>query len=59
MNAVFSPGFFEGIVGGQELCQGGGRNVRDYLFSLCVHSSPQMKQERNSRARKKKQKQKE
>ena len=35
MNAVFSPGFFEGIVeggggGGQALWQGGGRNVRDY-----------------------------
>ena len=43
MNVVFPPGFFEGIVGGgggQALWQGGGRNVRDYLFSLCVHSSP-------------------
>ena len=27
---VFSPGFFEGVVGaGQALGQGGGRNVRD------------------------------
>ena len=58
MNAVFSPEFFEGIVGGQALWQGGGRNVRD-LFSLCVHSSPlgkEVKQERNLRVRKKKQK---
>ena len=29
--SVFSPGFFEGVVGaGQALGQGGGRNVRDY-----------------------------
>ena len=32
MNAVFSPGLFEGVVGGwgMALGQGGGRNVRDY-----------------------------
>ena len=42
MNAVFSPGFFEGIVGGggggggQALWQGGGRNVRDYLAFVFI-----------------------
>ena len=61
MNAVFSPGFFEGIVGG-----GAGimarrwETVRDY-YSLCVHSSPlgkEVKQERNVCVRKKKKKKK-
>ena len=52
---------------GQALGQGGGRNVRDYLsfvivtlFSLCANSSPlgkEVKQEKNLRASKKKQKQ--
>ena len=60
--AVFSPGYF-GVVGGggagQAVKQGGGNVIT--LFSLCVHSSPlgkEVKQERNLRARKKKQKQK-
>ena len=36
MNAVYSPGFFKGIVGGQALWQGGGRNVRDYLAFVFI-----------------------
>ena len=47
MNAVFSPGFFEGIVGkgggggggGQALWQGGGRNVTDYLAFVFIAAS--------------------
>ena len=30
LGSVFSPGFFEGVVGGGVLGREGGRNVRDY-----------------------------
>ena len=58
MNAVFSPGFFEGIVGGQALWQGGGRNVTDYYpfvinLAFVFIAAPLVTQERNLRARKK------
>ena len=60
MNVVFSPGFFEGIVGGGGAGIMASRWEKCYgLFTLCVHSSPlgkEVKQERNLRARKKKQK---
>ena len=37
MKLVFSPGFFEGIVGGgKALWQGGGRNVRDYVAFVFI-----------------------
>ena len=47
--------FLRNSGGGQALLQGGGRNVRDYL--VIVFIGKEVKQERNLRARKKKQKQ--